>query len=433
MGAMINKQLTRLTKDPREQNNIKSLGVNMMLQNADLPLYTGTEMQAFQVSVGLTTGQMGWIGLPGAITGMVFMFLATSFADKVRSRVKTASFIIAGMSLFPLILLIMCLGPESFRKPQVVQILMMVFSVINGVFCSLYSVLWATIFSRSIRNEIRGRFMGIVGVAGGIAGMLIGLLSAFALKWYGFPYGFAVAFSIAVVLVILSAIIIRGTKELPDLQSKELPAQISPLQNLKKVVKMRQFKILMPANVLRGFGDGAGTFAMAVGMSRLGLSVEYAGYTTALTYLSGLFATMLIGFTVDRFGAGKVIPRVEILLVIGLMGMVLVSNPIAFLAFFLLWQVMLTMEGLAIPLVHFEIVPVEVIGAFSGIRLLILSAIAGISNLSVGYLLEFISPVLIYALCGGMKLTAGVLYWYGVKVIKREQKTAMEIIYETST
>jgi len=433
MGTVINKYLTRLTKDPKEQNNIKRLGVNMMLQNADLPLYTGTEIQAFQVSVGLTTGQMGGIGLAGAITSVIIMLLSTCFVDKVRNRVKTASFMIAGMSLFPLILLIMCLGPESFRKPQAVQSLMVVFIVVNTIFCSFYGILWATIFSRSIRNKIRGRFMGIVGVVGGIAGMLIGLISASALKLYGFPYGFAIAFSIAVVLVIISSIIIRGTKELSDLKSNELPIQLSPLENLRKVAKMRQFRILMPANVLRGLGDGAGCFAMAVGMKRLGLSLEYAGYTTSLVYLAGLFATILIGLTVDRFGGGKVIPRVEIFLVIGLMGMVLASNSIAFLAFFLLWQIMITMEGIAIPLIHFEIVPVDVIGAFSSLRLLILAAIGGISSFTVGYLLEFMSPVLIYALCAGMKLAAGALYWYGVKIIKGEQKAAMEIILETSS
>lgn len=428
MRTIIDKQLARLTKDPKEQNNIKRLGVNMVLQNADLPLYTGSEMQAFQVSVGLTTGQMGVIGLAGSITNVVIMFLSTSFIDKLRNRVKTASFMIAGLSLFPLILLIVSLGPESFRSPPVVKNLMVGFAIVNSIFYSVNSVLWATIFSRSIRNEIRGRFMGIAGVVGGIAGMLVGLLSAFALKWYGFPYGFAVAFLMAVTMIILSAVIIRGTKELPELKSKELPVHLSPLANLKKVVGMRQFRILMPANVLRGLGDGAGIFAMAVGMKRLGLSVEYAGYTTMLTYLGGLFATMLIGFTVDRFGGGKVILKVEIFLATGIMGMVLASNPIAFLAFFLLWQIMLTMEGLAVPLIHFEIVPVEVIGAFSGIRLLILTAMAGLSSFTVGYLLEFISPILIYTSCAGLKLTAGMLYWYGVKVIKNEQSSAIKII-----
>ena len=418
MGSMIDKLLSRLTQDPREQHNVKRLGVNMMLQNADLPLYTGTELQAFQVKVGLSTSQMGLIGIPGTIVSIIAMLWSTGMGDKIRRRVHIASLVIAGMSLLPLTMLIMCLGPASFRRPDVVQVIMMTVAVINAAFYSFYSVLWATIFSRAIRNEIRGRFMGIVGVVGGLIGMGVGLLSALALKYYGYPHGFTIAFLVSVLLIFLSAIVIRGTRELPELQARELPPRVSPWTNLRQVVGMRQFRILMPANVLRGLGDGAGTFAMAVGMSRMGLSLEYAGYTTALTYFAGLLATAMIGVTVDRFGAGKVIPIIEVFLVIGLMGMVMVSMPVLFLLFFLLWQIMVTMEGLAIPLVHFEIVPVEVIGAFSGVRLLILTVVGGLSGLAVGYGLELVSPLLIYALCAGLKLTAGILYWYGVKVVR---------------
>jgi MFS family permease len=189
---------------------------------------------------------------------------------------------------------------------------------------------------------------------------------------------------------------------------------------------MLQFKVLMPANVLRGLGDGAGAFAMAVGMKKLGLSFEYAGYTTALTYFAGLAATLLVGLTVDRFGAGRVIPKVSVLLAIGLMGMVLTTNTMAFLAFFLLWQIMLTMEGLCVPLVHYSVVPVEVIGAFSGIRLLTLTLMMGLSNFIVGNLLEHVSPVAVYGVCASIKLAAGIMYWYGVKVVQARQAVAAE-------
>ncbi len=432
MGHMISRLLSRITKDPMEQKNIKHLGLNMLIQNADTPLYNGTELQAFQARVGLGTGQMGSMAAAGTISTVITMFLCTSLVDRTRNRVNATAWAVAGMSLFPLSMVVMCLGPASFRTPRVVYALMIAFGVITSVFVSLNSMLWATVFSRSIRFEVRGRFMGLIGVVGGIIGILIGLVSAAALKKWGFPHGFMIAFAIASTLIITSSFVLRGIRELPDLKGTDVASQVPPLENLKKVVKMRQFKLLLPANVLRGLGDGAGVFAMAVGMKRLGLSSEYAGYTTSMVYLAGLIATLLIGFTVDRFGAGKVIPRVNSLLAIGLMGMVLVSNPILYLVSFLLWQTMLTMEGICVPLIHYEIVPVEVIGAFSGIRLLTLTAMIGLSGLVMGYLLESIPALVVFGFCALLKIMAGLLYAYGVKIFNREQQSAAALIEDTT-
>lgn len=485
--------LSRLTKNPIEQNNVKSLGLSMLIKNADLPMFTGTELQTFQIRSGMNTTQIGWLGSYGQLSSIISMFLLMGAADKVKNRVAANAWLTLAMATYPIVLVAMSAGPAFLRSPNVMYPTMAVLQVIESAVMAIIGIVFAPLYVRAISNEIRGRFTALIGVTGGVVGIILGLANSWVLGKLGYPYGFTVAFVLGVVLLGAAAWAVKHVKEVPELCCEEeesaspwdqwrltakqrltcrigavLKAMFGPIGS---VLKMREFRLLAPPNVLRGLGDGAAAFAMAVGLRQLNLGVEYAGYTTSLIYLGGLLGTGLIGMTVDRHGSGLVLFVADTAIAFALMGLVLAGGPLVFLAFFLMIQVTNTIEGYTVPLAHYAIVPTPFIGAFSATRLMILYGVAMVSTPAVGFLLDWVpqAPITpdyaplalpsvrmlveamhlpqpgfsaiaqyapdfgrwleqkpawpVFAVCGGLKIMTGFLYWYAFKKGSKYQST----------
>ncbi len=461
--------LSRLTKHPIEQKNVTSLGLSMLVKNADLPMIGGTERQTFQIKAGLDTTQIGMLGLYGQVSSIASMFLLMGFADKVKNRVLVNAWLTLGMAIYPLVLVIMSAGPDALRDPSLVYPSMAVLQIIESGVMATIGMVFAPLYVRAISNEIRGRFTAFIGVAGGLVGIVLSLVSSWFLREFGFPYGFTIAFALGVVLLLVAAWAVRHVQEVPHLCCEEPKSSVSPLASIWQVIRMREFRLLAPPNVLRGLGDGAAAFVMAVGLRQLNLGVEYAGYTMALVNVGQLLGTGMIGLTVDRYGSGRVLFAADTFIAFALMGVVLAGGPFVFLVFFLLVQLTNTIEGYTVPLAHYAIVPTPLIGAFSGVRLMLLYLVAAIATPAVGILLDKmpiapfeagflprmlpsvgpmldamhlpqpgysavsqVAPVIgrwleqkpawpVFAVCGGLKIVTGFLYWYAFKTGKKEQ------------
>lgn len=420
MKQLLDRSLQKLTDNPQERHNVVWLGLSLLVKNADLPLFTGSELQTFQVKTGLTNSQIGWLGSFGQITTAVSMFSLVGVADRIKNRILANAWITLLMATYPAVLIILSLSPPSILCPRVVFPTMVSLEVIEKTLMALLGMVSSTMYVRTISNRIRGRFTGIIGVAGGIVGILLGVIAGNALKFLGYPHGFTVAFILAVILLAMAAGAMLRVKELPELMCEERNGSASPFSTVMEIIKMREFRLLLPPNIIRGLGDGAGYFAMAMGLKRLSLPVEYAGWTTSMTYLAGLLGVASIGFTVDRFGPGRVLFWSDALIAVALVGLVLTPFPLIFLFFFWLMMFGGAIEGTTVPLAHFYIVPPKMMGAFMGTRLILLAGTSAIVTPIAGYLLDRINPVPIFVTCAFLKLTTGFLYWYAFNKGRKE-------------
>ena len=80
------------------------------------------------------------------------------------------------------------------------------------------------------------------------------------------------------------------------------------------------------------------------------------------------------------------------------------------------------MEANAIPLVHYDVVPTEVMGAFTGVRLFCLNVTMGLSGMLVGLALDHAKAIIVFAICGVLKIIAGLLYYSSVVLLKHNKK-----------
>ena len=115
-----------------------------------------------------------------------------------------------------------------------------------------------------------------------------------------------------------------------------------------------------------------------------------------------------------------ILPTV-IVLCVGLVGMVHSTSAWMFLGFYLLWQIMHLMEATEIPLVHYDVVPVEVMGAFSSIRLLCLNLTAVLSGMAVGFSLDRFPSWTVFAVCAALKIVSALLFARGSRLARLRQ------------
>jgi predicted MFS family arabinose efflux permease len=100
----------------------------------------------------------------------------------------------------------------------------------------------------------------------------------------------------------------------------------------------------------------------------------------------------------------------------------LLSSSTFFLCCYFIWFMMAQMEANAIPLVHYDVVPTEVIGAFTGVRLFCLNVTMGLSGLLVGIALDHAKAIIVFGVCGLLKIIAGWLYYASMVLLKHDKR-----------
>ena len=427
--TFLKNPLSALTKDPEERRNMALLGTRNVLRRVSLPLTGGDVTMPLLAAIGVTPAVLAVWGIPGQILGFFIPFLCAAYGDRVSNRVRACVLMTLASIMPALVYLVITLGPSRLRTLTVFMLITTGFGILYSIISRFFAVVEATMEARAIHNEVRGRFWSIFGIISGLAGIGIGFYTAFLLKFAGARYGLALSCLTGILLIIACAFLMGRIRELPDLVGKVIPKKEKPpiFKSLKEVVCLKQFRILMPANFLRGMGNGFGGYVLLLAIPRMNLPDEYAGYTTIIGQVAVFVSYVILGLTMDRFGAGIVLPVTEILMSVGILMSVITCDPLVFLGAIFLWRVMSAVEESAVPLAHFDVVPVEVFGAFSAVRLGLLNITGAFSGTLIGICLHWFSPVYVAAYCCLMKLACGIMFSYGVYAATRhvrEQQNA---------
>ena len=421
-SSLFSNPLQHLTKDKDEQRNVLLLGSKNVLRNAAINFYAGEVSNTFNAMIGITPAMLAWMALPFRLVHLALMLVSSVVVDRIKRRTLTYAILTFCTGIGAVGGLIASWGPPAFRTIGFYTCIYVFFSVLNAILSSFYGPVDSIIECRTVHNDIRGRFWSVAGMVSGVFGIFFSFIASVILKRFGMPYGFGICFATGILLLGICSILVYHLRELKDLETVQPKKRLSPFKSFAETVRMRQFRIMMPGNILRGMGDGCTAYIMLLAVKRMNLPAEYAGYAGMIASASIFVSYVIMAFTLDRFGVGLVLLIADTLLVVGLMGTAVTMNPLLFLACFLLLRVMANIEATAVPLVHYEVVPREVMGAFSSVRLFLLTITTNVAGTVVGFCLGLLSPVLVFAGSAIMKLAAGAFFCYGVYSVKRVQQ-----------
>ena len=412
-----------LTKDRKEEKNLwVGLGRGSILNiHYSLP---GALWTNFVHDIGIKPEMEAPYNIPSSFVIVpLATILVTPFVDRIRNRIRAYTWLtfLATMSLFvpPLIF---CLGSESFRTITFVLVTQMLFNWFANVTGVISNGVNGAVACRVIHNSIRGRASSITGMVTGLVGIGVGVFVTWVAKSYDIRTALLLGASVSGVALAVGSWMTRFYEELPDLAGAPPPAQKSSLmKDLGKIVGMKEFKIMMPANLLRGLGDGVGAIIFWVALDRLQLPPVYAGYVTIATVCAPFIGNLILGLTLDRFGAVIVIPASCVVIAVCLAGTILTTSPVLFLVFLFGYWIAKPVEAASIPLAHYQVVPNEVMGAFSTVRLGLLAITGNISTVLAQLMLIWFTPATIFISSAVIKLLAGALYCLGLIVLSKHK------------
>jgi MFS family permease len=417
MRHISDRLLHWLSSDPLQRRNVFWMVAAELFTAAGAVFIAGPVLQTYLVEVGLSESQIGVYGSIGAIAATVGTLVLMGVADRVHRRIRVV--MVCGLiaSLGPLVLMLLSGLPRHQQTAGIVLTAIVVLALLLNPVSSFLGMVQSSLMVRVIHVRVRGRLTGMAGLISGVVALGLGLLAAKILDTVEFPRGFTTCFALATPLCIAGALARGRLVELPKLKRPGRGGSALPWAAIWEVARLREFRILLGPNAMRGVNAGVVYFAWIVGLQRLDLPTTYVGFAVAINAVAGrILGTMSAGLCSDRWGPGKVVLAGDTLTAIALVGMVLTSSPTAFLVLYALSVFGGTLEGTGVPLGTYEIVAPEVIGAFNGARLMLLSGGGAVSMSLVGWLLASFDPRPVFIVGAVLMLMTGIWYWRGFQL-----------------
>ena len=404
------------SSDPAEQRNAAWRVTTSLGGSAAGAFLGGPVLQTFFLYQGLEPSQMGLHGAVGSAAGALGMLLLMGLADRVRRRVRAVVLCSLILCLDPAVLLALALVDGERLDPAVVLAILVVLAACLQPVGAFLSMVHSGLTVRVVHPGLLGRITGVSGVIAGLAAMFLGLVVAHILTTWPAPAGFALCFAIALPLMVLTALTYASLVELPNLARLPRPPSTSsvPWAALWEIFRLPQFRDVMVPNILRGVVSAFLFFAWVVGLRRLDMPVAYVGLATTVQAVAGsVVGSAIVGLSADRWGAGPVIFAGSVLSAACLTAMVQTTSPDAFLALYGFLILGAHLIGVGVPLGTYRIVPADLMGAYSGARLMLTSAASALTMPLVGALLEITGAVPVFLVGSGLSLAMGFGYWRG--------------------
>ncbi|MDP6439852.1 MAG: MFS transporter [Candidatus Brocadiia bacterium] len=408
--------LRRLTDDPQQRRNILWMLVASFLASAGGALSAGAVRQNYLLYAKLTLTHIGIIGSISGIAGAVGLFALVGVPDRIERRVRAWVILALFPALTPLVLALLSLRGLDLRTANLVFWALVAMMLLNAPLESLQSMVMGSVTVRIVHVRVRGRAWGLSGLAAGLAGIGFGLLAGRILATVEPPARFTLCFGLAPAFFIAAALSRLGFRELPELQGPSRSGSAFPWTALRDVWRLKQFRILFVPTLLRGLTSAFPFFAWLVAKERLNLPDGYAGLVVMVNALGGtILGHMAVGLLADRWGPGWVTFTGYALTAAVLLGLVFTDSGPVFLVLYGVLALGGSLIGVAVPLGTLEIAPPELVGAFNGARLILNAAGAAVSMALVGFLLESLDPLHVFAGGAVLSLVNGIWYWHGFR------------------
>ena len=363
-------------------------------------------VQTFLIELGLNSTYIGLIGFIGQLAlaaGYVIFIGDASQNEQIKRRYyKTTLF----LCLVPLVLVgvgLISINSGSYRMFFILIVITLATAVQN-IGTAYNSILGNRLFIKTINVRYCGQIIGYSGVIGSIIGAGISLFSTRYMEGKGFPTGFYLFFGLSVLFFLAKALFITilkiinnktDDKSINSVKNICLESR-SPLIQIKKLWHNPNSRNLFLPNTLRGFAAAGPFYIMAIGIKNLQFPAVYSNYTAMAVTLGTIAGNILFSASIVKLPSGKVIFAGTIISAGSLIGICLVKTMEGFLIlnFFVMIGQILIDNG--VPIGVFRNVPEDILGAVTGMRMLLMSAGSALSIVLAGYLLDrfFALPVI---------------------------------------
>jgi len=266
---------------------------------------TNTVMPAF---VGQLTDSALLIGLVGTVFSGAWLLPQLAAARYINDKPRKKPYMLAGTAgrIF-IIVIALALWVGLASRPAA---MMALFFVCLGLFAAsdgLASVAWFDLLAQTIPLRRRGRLMGVAQFIIGVAGIGVGALVGVILGRCLFPRNYALLFTLASVMLVPSVLALALLREPAPKDSGQEEDGESEGNWLKLLGGDLVFRRLMVCRMLVGMIGLASSFYVVHAADVLRLPESIIGSFVAAQTVARIFASVVLGWVSERWGARYVI------------------------------------------------------------------------------------------------------------------------------
>ncbi len=395
-------------------NDVKFYLRGMM--NSVVQLFiAGGIIQTFFAEIGFSAQQIGSYTALNGIVQVVTMILSIFIADSTRNVKGTMALLNLSSVFFCGVMLLPCLVDDMnvefvFWMAMALCTLHILVSGFNGIlfFRFMYILAKPEEFSRLESNNTI--FCGAVSIAAS------GLISFFAAR-FNFRSVMAVGFVISIIFSVGSSLALNSVRQRNDFAP--VPAQ--PFR--PSVLGRRDFYSFYLPNLLRGFACGLIGMMTVVFLQEITTDTAVVSGLSVISSVGSILGAWIFRNLKRKLDTATLYAGGSLLMCIFLPLMLLGHNTAVFYALYFVVYCAYISNNTAAALYPSEYVPYEDIGAYTSVRLIIMTLGQSIASYSIPFLLETLPAWLLLMLGGAAQLASGLMFLrYDRKYIKKQRQ-----------
>lgn len=373
------------------------------LRSASLLTATGTIMQTFLASVGMSADNIYiHTSMVGAVNVIVIL-LFSRFADSVNVIKRTALVIFSGAVLFLFYLPLCFMNDASLFS----LILLLTAGCIQSVATALHTVCDYKLPYYIFLKDEYGSIMAFCGILS--SGISFGAGAVITAACRSFSYGRIMIFAF-ILSFVFAAAAAALTLKLKNISSEEETLKLKTTafsfkDSIKTVMRAPVFYKLLPANLLRGFASGMTLVFTVIAADNLGYSEEITTAAVSVQSVTSLAACALFGVLSKHLS-----PRISVFagsLTFLLLPLILIpDSPVLFLVLTGIIIFGRTLIDYAVPSVLLYAVPSEIAGPYNAYRMILHNGGSLIATSAAAV----ISPAILLPLATAMQLLSGLVF-----------------------
>lgn len=391
------------------KNEIK-LHIQCFLYSLIVFILNGTLLQTFLLENGLDEQTVTFSLSVLQIVQMLTIFLFSGIVDKLNrlKKVTALSFLIC----LPLNIYFLCL---SFTPGTQTPIPFLIFGIAFNIFLGLYNVISYKLPYCVIEIERYGIFTAYSGL---FCGIITFLASVGIVALQGnFSY-----FTVMRMMYILSLIFIGLVIIVTFCMEETAPPAIkAETRKSRNILKYKHFTALIIPNILRGFCFGIIGMASTIGYYTGDINSASASILVTITAISSIASSLAYTLLNRKVKEKHTLIFSSIFVFIFLALMIVFNNTTAFLVFYGFAYFFFNLINTAVPIIVVKIVDYDVVGQYSGGRMLLHTLGISLSGFVCIPLFKLIGVFPTILLAGIAQIISGVIYYTYTTKIEREK------------
>ena len=402
-------------------NNYSKLYLRDSLLSIALMFYSGNYIIMFLVESGVNSAGIGIFNSIGSFVSLGSMFLCGLIGDKLKDIRKTITLSFASLSVFYLVMIFFSI---VHCGPNIVLIATIVVQAVTSFLYGFRNVLeyklvyLITDIRRYARvTAVTGLVTGIVGVA---AGFVISLIID-NLPYYPVMTGF---FILGLLLIVIICLINQSFVVQREHYDEDAPKAVKASKDKENgflgVLKSRHFYVLAIPNLIRGISTGLLGLVLVIGIQDLAMNATDSSILNTVGMASSFAGSLVFSYLSDKVSS-RVLCLVSSIIVMITIPFSIVGGKLWFyILYFLGISARYIVDG-TIPVMVTQIVPYEQMGAYTSLRMMLMTGGSSLASLVGGLLIGNISSFLLFTIAAGMLLICVVVYYLYAGICLKKQ------------